>query len=226
MNHRTRWTLLLALVLLALAACTAAPQASAPTADPAAFARRLATVDLPPTPDDGQRRATQIAALPTATFRAPTLGITPTIYVGTFVGAEADEPSLPVVDPAQFLGTLGAPTEVAPELAACSVPADSTLGTVWPEQPGLADQLGCAAEAAVNSEGSSQVFERGLMAFVPSGEIWALQPGTAYWHTTQAPADRPGSTRARWIARAFTWLWRVLESEQQLARRAGLCAHR
>ena len=46
MNHRTRWTLLLALVLLALAACTAAPQASSPTADPAAFARRLATVDL------------------------------------------------------------------------------------------------------------------------------------------------------------------------------------
>ena len=177
---------LLAVALLALAACTPAQEVSAPGVDPNSYARRLATVELPPTPDDAQRRATQIAALPTATFRAPTLAITPTIYIGTFLGVEADEPALPVIDPALFLGTPG-----APELAVCAPPADPVFGAAWAEQPGLAGQLGCASGTMTQANGSVQAFERGQMIFVPNGEIWALQPGVAYWHTAQAPEDRP-----------------------------------
>jgi hypothetical protein len=190
MTHPARFALLMVALLL-LAACAPDAQVNAPTADPASFARRLATVELPPTPDDAQRRATQIAARPTATYRAPTLAVTPTVYVGVFAGVEADASALPVIDPAQFLGTLGAPTAVAPELAACTQPADPAFGAAWAEQPGLAEQLGCAVEPMTTAQGSAQAFERGLMIFVPPGDIWAIQPGAAYWHTAQPPADRP-----------------------------------
>jgi len=185
-----------ALALLALAACGPSAQTSAPTSGPSVFARPLATVELPPTPDDAGWRATQIAARPSPTFNAPTLAITPTIYVGTFVGIEADEPSLPVVDPALFMGSPGAPTPVAPELAACSAPVDPAFGAVWAEQVGLSAQLGCPAEPSTQAQGSSQAFERGLMVFVPSGEIWAIQPNGAYWHVAQAPDDQAWDTSA------------------------------
>lgn len=190
---RMAWGLLAA---LALASCSPAAQMSAPTTDPSTYTRRLATVVLPPTPDDAQRRATQIAARPSPTFNAPTLAITPTIYVGTFLGVEADEPSLPIVDPAQFMGSPGAPTPVAPELAACSIPADPAFGTAWAGQPGLSAQLGCPTEPAAQAQGSAQAFERGLMVFTPSGDIWAIQPNGTYWHTAQAPGDVPWETTA------------------------------
>ncbi len=190
-----RWLVIAWFALGALAACSPAPQTAAPTADPETFVRRLATVELPPTPDDAQRRATQIAARPSATFRAPTLAITPTVYVGTFAGVEADEPSLPVVDPAQFLGTLGASTPVAPGLAACSLPADPLFGAAWSAEPGMSDPIGCPEGELEQANGSAQAFERGMMLFLPPGEIWAIQTATAgggpYWHTAQAPADRP-----------------------------------
>lgn len=195
----SRCALALLMLVLTLAACTPAPEDTAPPADPAGFMRRLATVVLPPTPDDAQRRATQIAARPSATFQAPTLAITPTIYIGTFLGAEPDEPSLPVVDPALFQGTLGAPTPVAPELAACSQPADPAFGEAWAAQPSLTAQVGCPTEAAIQAQGSAQAFERGLMLFLPSGDIWAMQTGAAggpYWHITSAPADQPWDTSA------------------------------
>ena len=194
MKRWTAWWWLLA--LLTLAACAPAAHTSAPTADPSSFARRLATVELPATPDDAGLRATQIAARPSPTFNAPTLAITPTIYVGTFLGVEADEPSLPVVDPALFMGSPGAPTPVAPELAACSVPVDPVFGAGWAEQAGLSAQLGCPAEPSTQAQGSSQAFERGLMVFVPSGEIWAIQPNGPYWHVPQAPDDQAWDTSA------------------------------
>ena len=181
------------ILMLSLAACTSQPQASAPTADPATFSRRLATVVLPPTPDDAQRRATQLAARPTATFQAPTLAITPTVYVGTFIGVEADEPSLPVVDPALFQNLPGAPTPVASNLDACRVAADPAFGGRWAEQAELSAQLGCAMEAAVQAQGSVQAFERGTMLFVPAGDIWAIQASAAggpYWRVAQAPPDQ------------------------------------
>lgn len=190
------WLIRGLLTALALASCAPSQQAVAPTIDPSSFSRRLATVELPPTPNNSERRATQIAARPSPTFNAPTLAITPTVYVGTFLGVEADEPSLPVVDPALFMGSPGAPTPVAPELAACSVSADPVFGATWAEQAGLSTQLGCPAEPATQAQGSSQVFERGLMVFAPSGEIWALQPNGPYWHTLQAPADQAWDTTA------------------------------
>jgi hypothetical protein len=180
-------------VLASLAACNPAPQASAPTADPTGFTRRLATVVLPPTPDDAQRRATQIAARPSATFNAPTLAITPTIYVGTFAGVEADEPSLPAVDPALFPG---ASTPVAPGLEACSQPPDPAFGTAWLDAPGLRDELGCPLEPATTTDGSAQPFERGVMWFRPPSDVWAIQTGGAYWHTAQPPAEPPWDTPA------------------------------
>lgn len=212
-----RWLAITILALGALTACAPAPQAAAPTADPGMFVRRLATVMLPPTPDDTQRRATQIAARPSATFRAPTLAITPTVYVGTFAGVEADEPSLPVVDPAQFLGTLGAPTPVAPGLAACSLPVDPLFGTGWSAEPGMADPLGCPESALEQASGSGQAFEHGVMLFLPPGEIWAIQTGGAagapYWHTAQAPADRPWDAPApdglRVPVLGFGGLWKA-----------------
>lgn len=193
MKRRIAWGLLAALLL---AACSPAAQTSAPTADPSTFARRLATVELPPTPNDAERRATRIAARPSPTFNAPTLAITPTIYVGTFLGVEADQTSLPPVDPALFAGAGGEPTPVAPELAACPLPADPAFGTAWAEQTGLIAQLGCPVEASTQAQGSAQAFERGLMIFAPSGEIWAIQPNGPYWHTAQAPADQAWETSA------------------------------
>lgn len=180
----------LLLIVLLLAACAPEQQAGTPSASPNSGARRLATVELPPTLDDSQRRAAQIAALPTATFRAPILAITPTIYVGTFIGIEADEPSLPVIDPALFLGTLGAPVSDTFDLTTCALPVDPVFGTQWAEGHGLAEQLGCASGTMSQANGSAQAFERGRMIFTPNGEIWALQPDTAYWHTAQAPEDR------------------------------------
>jgi hypothetical protein len=212
MTHPARFALLM-LALLVLAACAPEAQVNAPTADPDMFARRLATVELPPTPDDAQRRATQIAARPTPTYRAPTLAITPTVYVGVFAGVEADASALPVIDPAQFLGTLGAPTAVAPGLAACTVPADPAFGPAWAEQAALATELGCAVEAMTTAQGSAQAFERGRMLFAPPGDIWAIQPGVAYWHTAQPPADRswdqPAPEGLRVPALGFGAFWKA-----------------
>ena len=174
------------LLMMSLAACAPAPQAAAPTVDPATFSRRLATVVLPPTPDDAERRATQAAARPTPTFRAPTLAITPTIYIGTFLGAEADEPSLPVVDPGLFQGS-----PVAPGLGGCPQPVDPLFGSAWADAPGLSDELGCPLGPSSAAEGTSQRFERGVMLFRPPGDIWAIQTGGAYWRTAQPPADTP-----------------------------------
>ena len=95
----TRWTALLIMAGLILAGCASTTEPGAPTADPSGFVRRLATVDLPPTPNDADWAATRAAARPSPTFLAPTLAITPTVYVGTFLGVERDDPALPVVDP-------------------------------------------------------------------------------------------------------------------------------
>lgn len=209
----TRWTALLIMAGLILAGCASTTEPGAPTADPAGFVRRLATVDLPPTPDDADWAATRAAARPSPTFLAPTLAITPTIYVGTFLGVEQDDPALPVVDPALFQGSPGAPTLVAPDLTACAIPAEAAFGEAWQVGPGVREGLGCPTEAAVSAQGASLVFERGLMLFLAAGDIWAIQPGGAYWHTPQAPAeppwDQPAPEGLRVPALGFGAYWKA-----------------
>ena len=179
----------LALLLFLLAGCqTQAP----PPADPFAGvieAKLLATVYISPTPDDIQRQATQAAVVLVPTLPRATSAPTPTPYIGVFLGEIADvdaQPDFQAVDFATPLPLTGATATAA----SCVTLPDERFGTRWQSETAVVTTLGCPGEPAAALQGTTQVFERGLMLFIPGGEIWAIAPAVPagrYWYTPQAP---------------------------------------
>lgn len=182
------------LILWLLVGC--APEA-APASDvayPDELSKQLATVFISPTPGDDERRATAAASRPTITLQPPTIVPTPTVYIGVFLGESgAEDGGVPIIDSARYAGTLMAdvPTLAAPT---CLIPADPVFGTAWAANPAVADALACAGEAVTSYVGTNQIFERGVMYFIPSGEIWVIAPsgaaGGRYWYVPIAPPDQ------------------------------------
>jgi len=192
MNVR-RWMMTLGLGLL-LAACGTSEVVRPPTlTPPGVMPKLLATVFVSPTPNADEMQATLVANPPTATvFVAPTATATP--YVGVFLGeAEAAGDGGPVIPPA----LLDAPTPVIPVVATnlveCPAVRDAMFGTRWYEDVELANRLGCPIEGTASFDGTLQIFERGVMYFRPTGEIWAIAPAMSrYWYAENAPAVQPG----------------------------------
>jgi hypothetical protein len=149
---------------------------------------------------------------------------TPTVYIGVFLGdsSGADGGGLPDFDVASFQGTLTSdiPTLVAPT---CLIPTDPIFGVAWATNPTIADALGCAGEPVTSYVGSTQIFERGAMYFIPSGEIWVLTPGGTsggrYWYVPQAPPDQgwevPPPEGLRMPTLGFGAVWKAVDGVRQ-----------
>lgn len=182
------------LITLLIAACTADPNAPPPTlTPPAVIAKVLATVYMSPTPDLAEQQATRAANPPTATPLAqPTAA--PTVYVGVFLGeAETAGDGGPVINPA----LLNAPTPFIPVTVTvgttCPAQADTLFGNRWSADVATTAALGCPIEGVGSVDGSLQIFERGVMYYSPSGEIWAIAPaGQRFWYAVSAPPVPPG----------------------------------
>lgn len=223
---RARWSAPGLLLALALSACEAAPGSAPPPTTAGPQVRLLATVYASPTPGAEAQRATQLAARPTADLRQPTAAPSPTVYIGVFLGAEQADGGVPVVDAARYQGTLAAlgPTLGAPAPGApCAVPIDPVFGTAWTASGPVQSALRCPLEPVRSEVGTTQVFERGAMYFVPSGEIWAIVAGgTAggpYWYLPRAPADPGGDAPPpeglRVPGLGFGAVWRGVQGVQQ-----------
>lgn len=215
-------TLLLMLLIGLLAACAPSQPPPSDAVYPDTRVRQLATVFISPTPGDDERRATAVANRPTITLQPPTVIPTATVYIGVFLGESGGEDGgEPVIDAARYAGTLTAniPTLAAPT---CLIPADPVFGTGWATNTTVADALGCAGEAVTSYVGSNQVFERGVMYFIPSGEIWAMSPGAAggrYWYVPLAPPDQgweaPPPEGLRMPTLGFGAVWKAIDGVRQ-----------
>lgn len=179
------------LILLLLAACDTPPAAT--TADPFAGVpqvKLLATIAATPTPD-------ALLALPTsaqaaAPTIAPTMLPTPTPYVGVFLGGGAGE-NLPIFDAERFTTPTAVVATLEP-LTVCEFTPDERYGTGWASSAVAVATLGCPGETAASYEGALQLFERGVMIYIPSGEIWAISQGVPsgrYWYVANAPPEQP-----------------------------------
>ena len=192
-------SVILLLVTLYLVGCTAAPTA---TPDPLAGVNEvklLATVFLSPTPGDAERRATQdaVALLPTAV--QATAVPSPTPYIGIFLGESGNTGAAqPVFDGARFV-TPELIDVAATPVTNCEFTTDTRYGGTWSNEVVLVSSLGCPGETAARYDGTTQLFERGVMLFIPSGELWAIVPGVPtgrYWYVPQAPPIVPSSVSA------------------------------
>lgn len=179
--------------MLLIGACTTNTSTEATLTPPSVQAKILVTVALSPTPNAEQQQALAAANPPTATpIVVPTA--TPSPYIGVFLGeVETGGDGGAVIAPA----LLGAATSsVAVTLVSgpvCPAQADIAFGTRWAENVDASTALGCPIEGAGNYTGTLQLFERGVMYFIPTGEIWAIAPTLSrVWYSPNAPPVQPG----------------------------------
>lgn len=188
-GRRGVWMALMLCIAL-LAACE-----SAPTPPPDPFAgvpevKLLATIAPSATLDASAIEIAQAsAAQPTL---QPTLPPTPTPYIGIFLGGGAGE-NLPIFDVARFTTPTPLPPTREP-LTVCEFTPDERYGTGWASSASVVAALGCPGETAASYEGALQLFERGVMIYIPSGEIWSIAQGVPsgrYWYVASAPPAQP-----------------------------------
>lgn len=181
------------LLVLLIGACTSSTPAEATFTPPAVQPKILVTVAISPTPNAEQQQALAAANPPTATaVVVPTVTATP--YIGVFLGeVETIGDGGAVIAPA----LLGAPTSsvAATSVAGpvCPAQADAMFGTRWAENVEASVALGCPIESGKAYTGTYQLFERGVMYFIPTGEIWAIAPAESrMWYAPNAPPVQPG----------------------------------
>lgn len=183
---------LILLLAMLLAACEPAPAVITATGEPV---RLLATVYISPTPDAAQREATRLAQAPSATLPPTRAPLTPTPYVGVFIG-EADVSAggvipfafdLPPVDPTQPPVVLS---------RNCPVALDAFFVDMLNALPTTAQAMGCPIQQLFGFDAQVQVFERGVIyRHNITGELWAIAPGGQtggnYWYVAAAPLPGP-----------------------------------
>lgn len=206
---------------LLLAACTG-ESASPPTGTPVVEYKLLATVFLSPTPDEAQREATRLAVRAVTPTTIPTRTPEATVYVGVFLG-ENNSVIDPIIDPARYQGTLQAGMLPTPLPRNCLYPIDPAFGMVWTTNAAAKEAIGCPGEPATPYVGTVQFFERGVMYWLPTGEIWTVAPGGAaggqFWYVPIAPPDQgwqvPAPEGLRMPEFSFGALWRANEAIRQ-----------
>jgi hypothetical protein len=216
-----RLLLILAAFVLLLAACSG-NSASSATGTPVVEYKLLATLYMSPTPDEAQREATRLAVRAVTPTTVPTRTPLPTVYVGVFLGENAGVVD-PIVDPARYQGTLSAGTLPTPLPISCLYPADPVFGTVWTTNAAARSALGCPGEPATPYIGTVQFFERGVMYWLPTGELWTVAPGGAaggqFWYVPLAPPDQgwhsPAPEGLREPEFSFGALWRANDAIRQ-----------
>ncbi len=213
--------ILLAFIALVLGACSG-QNAATTVGTPVVEYKLLATLYLSPTPNDAEREATRLAVRSLPPTSLPTVTPAPTVYVGVFLG-ENDTVVDPVVDPTRYQGTLTAGNLPTPLPINCLYPTDAVFGTVWMTNESARAALGCPGEPATPYIGTVQFFERGVMYWLPTGEIWTVAPGGAlggvYWYVPIAPPDQGWQAQApdglRVPEFSFGALWRANEQIRQ-----------
>jgi hypothetical protein len=214
------WVVALTLVIMLLiVGCSNNGVTVATFTPPAVQPKILATVYISPTPNAEQQQALAAANPPTATLVViPTETATP--YVGVFLGEVDSGQDGGAIIPPALLG--GATSNVPVTLAlgpACPAQADVAFGTRWAEDVELATALGCPIEGAANLQGTFQIFERGVMYYVPTGEIWAIAPAQShFWYAVNAPPVQQGDLTVpegmMAPAQGFGAVWRGLPGVQ------------
>jgi hypothetical protein len=209
----TRYSLLITLFLLS--ACgteTPTPVALVPSVMP----KLLATVEISPTPNQAEQEATRGASPPTATNAPIAPTEQPTAYVGVFLGEAQGEDGGPVIEPS-LLNNQPATATSSFNASLCSaIPPDEKLGTAWTADAAVVSRLGCPIEYMASYKGSLQIFERGVMYWRPTGEIWAVAPGDKrYWYVPVPPPPPPVMDAApnglRVPALGFGGVWSSIE---------------
>lgn len=188
------WVLVLLVTgMLLMVGCSNNTPTIATYTPPAVQPKILATVYISPTPNAEQQQALAAANPPTATpMVIPT--VTPTPYIGVFLGeVDSSQDGGAVIPPALLSGpTSSVPVTVA-VAPACPSQPDVAFGSRWAENVDLATAIGCPIEGAANLQGTYQIFERGVMYYSPSGEIWAIAPAqNRFWYAANAPAVQQG----------------------------------
>jgi hypothetical protein len=188
------WVLVLLVTgMLLMVSCSNNTPTIATYTPPAVQPKILATVYISPTPNAEQQQALAAANPPTATpMVIPT--VTPTPYIGVFLGeVDSSQDGGAVIPPALLSGpTSSVPVTVA-VAPACPSQPDVAFGSRWAENVDLATAIGCPIEGAANLQGTYQIFERGVMYYSPSGEIWAIAPAqNRFWYAANAPAVQQG----------------------------------
>lgn len=181
------------MIMLLIGACTSNAPTEATFTPPAVQAKILVTVALSPTPNAEQQQALAAANPPTATpIVVPTATATP--YVGVFLGEVDTGADGGAVIPPALLGA--ATSSVSVTLVSglvCPAQADAMFGTRWAENVDVSTALGCPIESGASHTGTLQLFERGVMYFIPTGEIWAIAPALSrMWYAPNAPPVQPG----------------------------------
>ncbi len=222
---KTTRLMMAALILLITAACApdVLPVPTAiPTLPPDQIIRQIATVNVPPTLDPALIAATRRAEMPTATI-IPTRTLTPTAYVGVFIGGGgAGSDGMPVMDAAQYAGTLSAssPLEFPTLGSPCIIAPDALYGGEW---SAISSEIGCPGEPITSYVSRTMIFENGVMYALPTGEIYAIAPGGVtegrYWYAPAAPPEQgweilppPGLLPPTGI---FGAMWRAVEAVRQ-----------
>ena len=186
---------LLMMVMVCIVGCTNnnAVASVATYTPPAVQPKILVTVFISPTPNAEQRQAIAAANPLTPTpIVMPTSTATP--YVGVFLGeVDSSEDGGAVIAPALLAGaTSNVPVTLAVG-PVCPAQADVAFGTRWSENVDISTALGCPIEGAANLQGTLQIFERGVMYYSPSGEIWAVSPSQShFWYAVNAPPVQQG----------------------------------
>ncbi len=216
--------ILLILSLTLIAACSSLNATPASdVATPVVQAKILATLYMSPTPDDQEREATRLAIRSVPPTPLPTHTPAPTAYVGVFVGESAGvDSNLPLLDTSRLEGTLSPnlPTLGAP---GCAYPVDPIFGTTWTTNTPAVSDLGCAGEPSSSYVGTQQIFEHGVMYWIPSGEIWAVAPSGGidgkFWYVEQAPPDQgwtvPVPEGLQMPEQGFGAVWRAVDGVRQ-----------
>ncbi len=210
------------LIALLIAACSSPGSTqTAALSTPAVQSKLLATLFISPTPNQQEQDATRLAIHASTPTVAPTDTPEPTAYIGVFMGdAQGVDGGVPILNPTEIQGTVVIPTLGAP---GCAYPVDPVFGTSWTSNTAVAADLNCAGEPANSYVGTGQIFEHGVMYWIPSGDIWAISPssgiGGRFWHVDQAPPDQgwtvPAPNGLQMPQNGFGAVWKAVDGVRQ-----------
>jgi hypothetical protein len=217
-------TILICGLILLFAACSSldATQSSEALSTPVVQPKLLATLYISPTPNEPEREATRLAISAVSPTPLPSNTPAPTAYIGVFVGDAGGVDGAVPLNAAQFEGTLAPdlPTLGAP---GCQFPVDPIFGTTWTTNASAVADLGCAGEPANKYVGTQEIFEHGVMYWIPSGEIWSISPSGGidgrYWYVQQAPPDQgwtvPAPEGLQMPQQGFGAVWKAVDGVRQ-----------
>jgi hypothetical protein len=218
-----RWLARCAALLLALTGCQSAPPTPPDPYAGVVEAKILATVFITPTPSDQERLAAQAAAALAPTPARATPIPSPTPYVGIFLGDTGSADPIGPESAAVRFATTQPLTEATVTAQGCTIAPEARFGAAWRSETVVTTTLGCAGEPASQyTNAAFQLFERGIMLYIPTGDIWAIVPGSPsgqYWYVSAAPPAQPEGITApeglRVPTQGFGAVWAAVPGVRQ-----------